>query len=162
MKKKILTVSSILYLQEQFKQQTGVEYKPGMAPPASTPAPSTSSSDSTSCPYSRVVQQGELVRKLKAEQAPKVKGIFQSIVTSSSVCQIFVLCPTLFVRSFFVSHLISAEFVRQKSLVWSFPCDVPQHLSSDRSTSSCHLHDSQAYSEIPITIRSLLMVPGPD
>uniref|UniRef100_A0A3P8QMA9 WHEP-TRS domain-containing protein n=1 Tax=Astatotilapia calliptera TaxID=8154 RepID=A0A3P8QMA9_ASTCA len=52
-------------------QQTGVEYKPGMAPPASTPAPSTSSSDSTSCPYSRVVQQGELVRKLKAEQAPK-------------------------------------------------------------------------------------------
>lgn len=86
MKKKILTVSSVLYLQEQFKQQTGVEYKPGMAPPASTPAPSTSSSDSTSCPYSRVVQQGELVRKLKAEQAPKVKGIFQSIVTSSSVC----------------------------------------------------------------------------
>lgn len=105
-KKKILTVSSVLYLQEQFKQQTGVEYKPGMAPPASTPAPPTSSSDSTSCPYTRVVQQGELVRKLKAEQAPKVKGIFQSIITSSSVCQIIVLCPTLFVHLFFVpSHI---------------------------------------------------------
>uniref|UniRef100_A0AAX7TPG3 WHEP-TRS domain-containing protein n=1 Tax=Astatotilapia calliptera TaxID=8154 RepID=A0AAX7TPG3_ASTCA len=64
-------VKQLLSLKEQFKQQTGVEYKPGMAPPASTPAPSTSSSDSTSCPYSRVVQQGELVRKLKAEQAPK-------------------------------------------------------------------------------------------
>lgn len=64
-------VKQLLSLKEQFKQQTGVEYKPGMAPPASTPAPPTSSSDFTSCPYSRVVQQGELVRKLKAEQAPK-------------------------------------------------------------------------------------------
>ncbi|XP_006779781.1 bifunctional glutamate/proline--tRNA ligase isoform X2 [Neolamprologus brichardi] len=64
-------VKQLLSLKEQFKQQTGVEYKPGMAPPASTPAPPTSSSDSTSCPYTRVVQQGELVRKLKAEQAPK-------------------------------------------------------------------------------------------
>lgn len=64
-------VKQLLSLKEQFKQQTGVEYKPGMAPPASTPAPPTSSSNATSCPYSRVVQQGELVRKLKAEQAPK-------------------------------------------------------------------------------------------
>ncbi|CAI5646193.1 unnamed protein product [Oreochromis niloticus] len=64
-------VKQLLSLKEQFKQQTGVEYKPGMAPPASTPAPPTSSSDSTSCPYTRVAQQGELVRKLKAEQAPK-------------------------------------------------------------------------------------------
>lgn len=139
-----------------------MEYKPGMAPPASTPAPPTSSSDSTSCPYTRVAQQGELVRKLKAEQAPKVKGIFQSMITSSSVCQIIVLRPTLFVRSFLCPLSLSAEFLRQKSLVWSFPRDVPHHLSSDHSISSCHLHDSRAYSEIPITIRSLLMVPGSD
>lgn len=64
-------VKQLLSLKEQFKQQTGVEYKPGMAPPASTPAPPTSSSDSTSCPYTRVAQQGELVKKLKAQQAPK-------------------------------------------------------------------------------------------
>uniref|UniRef100_A0A3Q0RIJ0 Bifunctional glutamate/proline--tRNA ligase n=1 Tax=Amphilophus citrinellus TaxID=61819 RepID=A0A3Q0RIJ0_AMPCI len=75
-------VKQLLSLKEQFKQQTGVEYKPGMAPPtsasappASAPAPPTSSSVSASCPYTCVSQQGELVRKLKAEQAPKVKGI---------------------------------------------------------------------------------------
>uniref|UniRef100_A0AAX7UHW4 WHEP-TRS domain-containing protein n=1 Tax=Astatotilapia calliptera TaxID=8154 RepID=A0AAX7UHW4_ASTCA len=73
-------VKQLLSLKEQFKQQTGVEYKPGMAPPASTPAPSTSSSDSTSCPYSRVVQQGELVRKLKAEQAPKIDAAVKQLL----------------------------------------------------------------------------------
>lgn len=42
-----------------------MDYKPGMAPP-------TTPTDSASCSYTRVTQQGELVRKLKAEQAPKV------------------------------------------------------------------------------------------
>lgn len=111
LEKKILTVSSVLYLQEQFKQQTGVEYKPGMAPPASTPAPPTSSSDSTSCPYTRVAQQGELVKKLKAQQAPKVKGIFQSMITSSSVCQIIILRPTLlvFVSPFIIRWILASK-----------------------------------------------------
>ncbi|XP_047435934.1 bifunctional glutamate/proline--tRNA ligase isoform X2 [Mugil cephalus] len=64
-------VQQLLSLKAQFKQQTGVDYKPGMTPPTSDPAPPTSLSDSTSCPYTRVSQQGELVRKLKAEKAPK-------------------------------------------------------------------------------------------
>lgn len=51
-----------------------MDYKPGMSPPASVPAPVSSSGDSALCPYTRVSQQGELVRKLKAEQAPKVTG----------------------------------------------------------------------------------------
>nr|XP_019935574.1 PREDICTED: bifunctional glutamate/proline--tRNA ligase isoform X2 [Paralichthys olivaceus] len=64
-------VQQLLSLKAQFKEQTGMDYKPGMAPPTSAPTPPTSSSDSASCPFTRVTQQGELVRKLKAEQAPK-------------------------------------------------------------------------------------------
>ncbi|GAA6225930.1 bifunctional glutamate/proline--tRNA ligase-like [Lates japonicus] len=66
-------VQQLLSLKAQFKEQTGMDYKPGMAPPTSAPAPATSPSpaDTTSCPFTRVAQQGELVRKLKAEQAPK-------------------------------------------------------------------------------------------
>ncbi|KAA8595987.1 hypothetical protein FQN60_011278 [Etheostoma spectabile] len=55
----------------QFKQQTGMDYKPGMAPPTSAPSPPVTSTDSAACPYTRVTQQGELVRKLKSEKAPK-------------------------------------------------------------------------------------------
>ncbi|XP_076596418.1 bifunctional glutamate/proline--tRNA ligase isoform X3 [Chaetodon auriga] len=64
-------VQQLLSLKAQFKQQTGMDYKPGMAPPTSAPAPPTTTTDSASCPYTRVTQQGELVRRLKAEQAPK-------------------------------------------------------------------------------------------
>uniref|UniRef100_A0A8C3A7E0 Bifunctional glutamate/proline--tRNA ligase n=1 Tax=Cyclopterus lumpus TaxID=8103 RepID=A0A8C3A7E0_CYCLU len=62
-------VQQLLSLKVQFKQQTGMDYKPGMAPPTSAPAPPTTSTDS--CPFTQVTQQGELVRKLKAEKAPK-------------------------------------------------------------------------------------------
>ncbi|KAK9543049.1 hypothetical protein VZT92_000861 [Zoarces viviparus] len=64
-------VQQLLSLKAQFKQQTGMDYKPGMAPPTSHPAPPTTSTDSASCPFTQVTQQGELVRKLKAEKAPK-------------------------------------------------------------------------------------------
>ncbi|XP_075875813.1 bifunctional glutamate/proline--tRNA ligase isoform X2 [Nelusetta ayraudi] len=64
-------VQQLLSLKAQFKKETGVEYKPGMAPPTTTPAPPTTGTDTASCPYTRVTQQGDLVRKLKAEQAPK-------------------------------------------------------------------------------------------
>ncbi|XP_054468502.1 bifunctional glutamate/proline--tRNA ligase isoform X1 [Anoplopoma fimbria] len=64
-------VQQLLSLKAQFKQQTGVDYKPGMAPPTSAPAPPAASTDSASCPFTRVTEQGELVRKLKTEKAPK-------------------------------------------------------------------------------------------
>ncbi|KAM6942734.1 bifunctional glutamate/proline--tRNA ligase [Xenentodon cancila] len=63
-------VQLLLSLKAQFKQQTGLDYKPGMAPPASAPA-TPPLSEPASCPYTSVAQQGELVRKLKAEQASK-------------------------------------------------------------------------------------------
>ncbi|XP_054626517.1 bifunctional glutamate/proline--tRNA ligase isoform X2 [Dunckerocampus dactyliophorus] len=64
-------VQKLLSLKAQFKEQTGLDYKPGMAPPTATPASAAQSGDSAPCPYTRVAQQGELVRKLKAEQASK-------------------------------------------------------------------------------------------
>uniref|UniRef100_A0A8C2JUX2 Bifunctional glutamate/proline--tRNA ligase n=1 Tax=Cyprinus carpio TaxID=7962 RepID=A0A8C2JUX2_CYPCA len=74
-------VKQLLALKSEFKQLTGQEYKPGMAPPTSAPAPKSSaptaaaespSLASSGCPYTRVAEQGEVVRKLKAEKAPKV------------------------------------------------------------------------------------------
>lgn len=64
-------VQQLLSLKAQFKKETGVEYKPGMAPPTTTPALPITGADPTACPYTRVTLQGDLVRKLKAEQAPK-------------------------------------------------------------------------------------------
>lgn len=74
-------VKQLLALKSEFKQLTGQEYKPGMAPPTSTPAQKSSaptpaagspSPAFTGCPFTRVAEQGEVVRKLKAEKAPKV------------------------------------------------------------------------------------------
>uniref|UniRef100_A0AAY4BXU4 Bifunctional glutamate/proline--tRNA ligase n=1 Tax=Denticeps clupeoides TaxID=299321 RepID=A0AAY4BXU4_9TELE len=64
-------VKQLLTLKAEFKQLTGQDYKPGMAPPTSVPAQKPSAPDSGSCPYTRVAQQGEVVRKLKAEKASK-------------------------------------------------------------------------------------------
>ncbi|XP_057691275.1 bifunctional glutamate/proline--tRNA ligase isoform X2 [Corythoichthys intestinalis] len=64
-------VKQLLTLKAQFKEQTGLDYKPGMSPPTPAAAPISPSGDSAPCPYTRVSLQGELVRKLKAEQAPK-------------------------------------------------------------------------------------------
>ncbi|KAI9517973.1 hypothetical protein NQZ68_001143 [Dissostichus eleginoides] len=65
-------VQQLLSLKAQFKQQTGTDYKPGMAPPTSAAAPPTTATNAaSSCPLTRVNQQGELVRKLKAEKASK-------------------------------------------------------------------------------------------
>lgn len=58
-----------------------MDYKPGMTPPTAAPAPAPApatvpaTADSSSCPHARVSQQGELVRRLKAEKAPKVPAV---------------------------------------------------------------------------------------
>uniref|UniRef100_A0A3B3QNJ4 Glutamyl-prolyl-tRNA synthetase 1 n=1 Tax=Paramormyrops kingsleyae TaxID=1676925 RepID=A0A3B3QNJ4_9TELE len=61
-------VKQLLTLKEEFKKLTGQEYKPGTAPPS--PAPGNTSLDAVGL-YHRVAEQGETVRKLKAEKAPK-------------------------------------------------------------------------------------------
>uniref|UniRef100_A0A4W4HEV4 Bifunctional glutamate/proline--tRNA ligase n=1 Tax=Electrophorus electricus TaxID=8005 RepID=A0A4W4HEV4_ELEEL len=69
-------VKHLLALKAEFKQLTGQDYKPGMAPPTSpvqtSPAPAAASPNpASSCPFTCVAEQGELVRKLKTEKAPK-------------------------------------------------------------------------------------------
>uniref|UniRef100_A0A8C1H551 Bifunctional glutamate/proline--tRNA ligase n=1 Tax=Cyprinus carpio carpio TaxID=630221 RepID=A0A8C1H551_CYPCA len=83
-------VKQLLALKSEFKQLTGQEYKPGMAPPTSAPAPKSSaptaaaespSLASSGCPYTRVAEQGEVVRKLKAEKAPKVYAAVKELLS---------------------------------------------------------------------------------
>lgn len=78
-------VKQLLALKTEYKEKTGQDYKPGMqAPAAQTPA-APAQSQSSSSPqaqelFSQVAQQGELVRKLKSEKAPKVGNQKQDAV----------------------------------------------------------------------------------
>uniref|UniRef100_A0A673WHE4 Bifunctional glutamate/proline--tRNA ligase n=1 Tax=Salmo trutta TaxID=8032 RepID=A0A673WHE4_SALTR len=71
-------VKHMLSLKAEYKQVTGQDYKPGMAPATSpapvqaSPAPEAQSSSSVKALFSQVSHQGELVRNLKSEKAPKV------------------------------------------------------------------------------------------
>lgn len=77
-------VKILLNLKAEYKQKTGQEYKPGN-PPSATPCipsntfPSVCCNNLESCSlvddkalYDNVAEQGEVVRKLKAEKASKV------------------------------------------------------------------------------------------
>lgn len=115
-----------------------MDYKPGMSPPSSAPAPPSTQADSSSCPHARVAQQGELLRKLKAEQAPKVPGLFNSFTNNFLICYLLAhmsrsICPIILhvpvIRPFIDivlhdlssnSHLLicySCEFWHPNSLV---------------------------------------------
>lgn len=66
-------VKQLLALKVEYKQLTGQEYKPGVAPAQKTTIPvQNSPAPATTDLYEKVAAQGELVRKLKAEKAPKV------------------------------------------------------------------------------------------
>uniref|UniRef100_A0A6Q2XNK5 Bifunctional glutamate/proline--tRNA ligase n=1 Tax=Esox lucius TaxID=8010 RepID=A0A6Q2XNK5_ESOLU len=88
-------VKELLSLKAQFKQLTSQDYKPGMAPPtSSTPQKASfpaSSSDIASCPFARVAQQGELVRQLKSEKAPKLDKILTRYDCSKTKCYLLSL-----------------------------------------------------------------------
>ena len=59
-------VKELLALKAEFKKETGQDYKPGMAPTPAAKAPAPQA------PAERPAQQGEILRKLKSEKAPKV------------------------------------------------------------------------------------------
>ncbi|KFO92414.1 Bifunctional glutamate/proline--tRNA ligase, partial [Buceros rhinoceros silvestris] len=67
-------VKELLALKAEYKEKTGQEYKPGN-PPVSVTEPSsrleTSGTLDSKALYDKVAEQGEVVRKLKAEKAPK-------------------------------------------------------------------------------------------
>ena len=62
-------VQALLALKKQYKEATGQECKPGAAPP--TPA-SNSKGDDAGDLDSKIRSQGDKVRQLKADKAPKV------------------------------------------------------------------------------------------
>lgn len=68
-------VKQLLALKTEFKKQTGQDYKPGLQAPGSQ-AQTQSTKSGTPAPaeelFSQITQQGERVRKLKSEKAPKV------------------------------------------------------------------------------------------
>ncbi|XP_073528020.1 bifunctional glutamate/proline--tRNA ligase isoform X3 [Phyllobates terribilis] len=72
-------VKSLLNLKADYKQQSGQEYKPGGPPQPSSSTSTPPTIFNHTAPrdgialYNEVSQQGELVRKLKSEKAPKDK-----------------------------------------------------------------------------------------
>uniref|UniRef100_A0A8C8VMF4 Bifunctional glutamate/proline--tRNA ligase n=1 Tax=Pelusios castaneus TaxID=367368 RepID=A0A8C8VMF4_9SAUR len=70
-------VKQLLALKAEYKEKTGLEYKPGNPPAAAVTVSNVSSKPETSSTvdckslYDKVAEQGEVVRKLKAEKAPK-------------------------------------------------------------------------------------------
>uniref|UniRef100_A0A8C8LQS7 Bifunctional glutamate/proline--tRNA ligase n=1 Tax=Oncorhynchus tshawytscha TaxID=74940 RepID=A0A8C8LQS7_ONCTS len=75
-------VKELLSLKAQFKQLTGQDYKPGMAPPATKTALSASSpSSSPSGLYERVTEQGDTVRKLKSEKSAKMDAAIKHLLS---------------------------------------------------------------------------------
>lgn len=68
-------VKQLLALKAEYKEKTGQEYKPGNPPAAVVQNISSQSSaniQESKSLYDEVAAQGEVVRKLKAEKAPKV------------------------------------------------------------------------------------------
>ncbi|NWR60768.1 SYEP ligase, partial [Bucorvus abyssinicus] len=67
-------VKELLALKAEYKEKTGQEYKPGNPPVSVTEQSSrldTSGTLDSKALYDKVAEQGEVVRKLKAEKAPK-------------------------------------------------------------------------------------------
>lgn len=73
-------VKQLLALKAEYKEKTGQEYKPGNPPAAVVQNVSSKSSATvleSKALYDEVAAQGEVVRKLKAEKAPKVSMLEQ-------------------------------------------------------------------------------------
>lgn len=86
-------VEVLLSLKAEYKRQTGQEYKPGSplvvsVPPqcSSVPTPLSPCPVDSKALYSKVAQQGEVVRKLKSEKASKVFYLW--ILLSGSVSSV--------------------------------------------------------------------------
>lgn len=112
-------MQQLLSLKAKYMQQTGQDYKSGVPPStgpvtaqSSPPQHSTSSSQpqSSSSPqaqalFADIAQQGEQVRQLKAEKAPKVRNVY-----SAAPFQQYVIVK----RVLFIAHVIVINFFRSK------------------------------------------------
>lgn len=92
-------VKQLLALKAEYKQNTGKDYKPGLQAPATpaqtqtqtqTQASSASTQSNSSLQaqelFSQVSQQGDLVRKLKSEKAPKVRT-YRVVLNTTKIAQ---------------------------------------------------------------------------
>nr|XP_060610231.1 bifunctional glutamate/proline--tRNA ligase isoform X6 [Anolis sagrei ordinatus] len=75
-----VAVKQLLALKAEYKEKTGQDYKPGMPPPVAAVQIQPPKCEASSAPtldgktlYDSVAEQGEVVRKLKAEKASKDK-----------------------------------------------------------------------------------------
>uniref|UniRef100_A0A8C8BA69 Bifunctional glutamate/proline--tRNA ligase n=1 Tax=Otus sunia TaxID=257818 RepID=A0A8C8BA69_9STRI len=78
-------VKQLLALKAEYKEKTGQEYKPGNPPVSAAEQSSkleTSGTLDSKALYDKVAEQGEVVRKLKAEKAPKVIGAAVEVLLS--------------------------------------------------------------------------------
>ncbi|XP_069911426.1 bifunctional glutamate/proline--tRNA ligase isoform X4 [Oryctolagus cuniculus] len=81
-----IAVKQLLALKAEYKEKTGQEYKPGNPPTAVIQNISSKSSTSvleSKSLYDEVAAQGEVVRKLKAEKAPKMAAIAETVLIGS-------------------------------------------------------------------------------
>uniref|UniRef100_A0A3P9B956 Glutamyl-tRNA synthetase n=1 Tax=Maylandia zebra TaxID=106582 RepID=A0A3P9B956_9CICH len=96
-------VKQLLSLKAEYKQNTGKDYKPGLQAPA-TPAQTQTQASSASTQsnsslqaqelFSQVSQQGDLVRKLKSEKAPKVRT-YRVVLNTTKIDQVDEAVKTL-------------------------------------------------------------------
>ena len=68
-------VKQLLSLKSDYKKAAGEDWKPGQAPPASSPGPAAAPSGGTSALdlHNQIVEQGNTVRDLKTKKANKVE-----------------------------------------------------------------------------------------
>uniref|UniRef100_A0A8C6XWL9 Glutamyl-prolyl-tRNA synthetase 1 n=1 Tax=Naja naja TaxID=35670 RepID=A0A8C6XWL9_NAJNA len=79
-------VKVLLALKAEYKQKTGQDYKPGHPPAA--PLPSSSFQIDEKALYSKVAEQGEVVRRLKAEKVSKI--VFEMVIL---ICSFLTILP---------------------------------------------------------------------
>ena len=73
-------MKKLLALKAEYKKVTGKEWKPGQAPVKTSPPPAASSGSGNADELNdKITVQGNLVRKLKGEKAPKVTLIAKQL-----------------------------------------------------------------------------------
>ena len=66
-------VKKLLAFKAEYKNKTGKDWKPGQAPVAAAPAPSAPAGSGNADDLNdKITEQGNIIRKLKTDKAPKV------------------------------------------------------------------------------------------
>ena len=102
-------VKLLLALKAEYKQATGQDYKPGAAPTSalkSAPVQTAPAPAAGLDIYERVSQQGELVRKLKAEKASKVRPQYSPVYYLYTTLSLETFSPAVISSNYNLAKLI--------------------------------------------------------